>query len=310
MLGLRRHPRTFQLLLAALAIPAVHAAAAAAEVKPVVAVVSLKMASSVGDDRSAIESGLARGLESAGWEVLGLAETSRLVGERKDLLLCASDTCSVEIARLTKASYLVRAVVTTGKKKYSINLTLFDSADASKPMAREDVECLAKDPCPPVAPNMTTAARVLGRKALKIVEESAPPQVLAPTAVLPPAAPPPGEGPGAVPPGAVVVPPTVESSRPSTALRIAGWTAVGAGGALLVTSTAFFMYDGKETDCQSTATSQRCLKLYDGKTGGYLLGGIGLASAAVGAYILFFPARTRSTAVALTPRGIMVGGEF
>ena len=75
-------------------------------------------------------------------------------------------------------------------------------------------------------------------------------------------------------------------------------------------STIEFIYDGKRTDCQNTAVGERCFQRYDNKTRGYVMGGVGLASALTGGYIVLFPGREHPTTVAVSPRGILVGGEF
>jgi len=162
-----------------------------------------------------------------------------------------------------------------------------------------------------VANKIDQVARELGRKGIKLVVRDTgtqpAPVAAAPTNTIPPAA---GD-PNAPPPTNLISPPADESSPPhSSALRIAGWAALGGGVALLGTSVAFFLYDGKQTDCQDTAAGNRCFKRYDGKPSGYILGGVGLASALVGGYILLFPASSHPTTVALTSRGFLVGGEF
>jgi hypothetical protein len=298
----------------ALALLAAPCAAVAEEAKPVAAVVSVKIPASVVQDRSAIESSVASGLESAGWQVLGLAGTTRLVGDRKDLLQCPSDTCAVEIARLTKAPFLVRAVVNATKRRYSVSLSIFDSLDASDPLAREDVECLAKDPCPPVASNTAIAARILGRRAIKIVQETTPQQssssatAAAPASPLRRAAPAPDKSAPRVP-AALSTAPNTEQPR-SSVLPIVGWAALGSGVGLIAGSVYYFVSDGKEAGCQTTDAGRRCFQLYDDKTRAYLLGGLGLAATLVGGYIVLFPTREHPTTVALTPRGILVGGKF
>ena len=279
---------------------------------PQVAVVSVKLPPAVIDDREGIESGLARGLELAGWEVLNISETTRMIGDRKDLRDCVSETCTAESARLTKVPYLVRAAVKMGKNKFTYNLSLFDAANPGKTLAREDQECVDLAPdCPPVANKIDQVARELGRKGIKLVVRDTgtqpAPVAAAPTSTIPPAA---GD-PNAPPPTNLIGPAADEASPPhSSALRIAGWAALGGGVALLGASAVFFLYNGKQTDCQDTAAGNRCFKRYDGKPGGYILGGVGLASALVGGYILLFPASSHPTTVALTSRGFLVGGEF
>jgi hypothetical protein len=281
---------------------------------PVVAVVSAKLPPSVAGDRDGIESGLARGLELAGWQALSVSETMRRTAERKDLRDCASEICTLEVGRLTKARYLVRSSVKIGKGKYTVSLSLLDTENPSNPLAREDEECLDADPdCPPVAEKISHAARMLGRKGIKVVQESGASPGVAATATNPknPALPPAASDLNVQAPASIIIPPVEEAHSRSRGLRIAGWAALGGGLALLGGSGVFFLYlDGKEHDCRNTATGNRCLQIYDGKPGGYILGGLGLASAAVGTYILLFPAKAHPTTVALTPHGILVGGEF
>ena len=283
---------------------------------PVVALVSVKLPPSVADDRDGIESGLARGLDLAGWQVLAVSETMRRLADRKDLWDCANEICTLEIGRLTKAPYLVRAGVKTGKNKYTVSLGLFDTANPSKPLARQDEECLDRDPdCPPVAEKISRAARMLGRKALKVVPlESAPqtpPGAVAPTTnSRKPAVPPAGGGPNASSPARMLLPGAGEVEPHSSALRIAGWAAIGAGIALLGGSAVFFLYDGKKADCQNTAAGERCFQRYDNKTRAYISGGIGLASALVGGYIVLFTGRAHPTSVAFSSRGVFIGGGF
>jgi hypothetical protein len=147
--------------------------------EPAVAVVSIKMSPSADDDRDGIESGLTRGLELAGWDVLNVSRTTRTISERTDLRDCVSDACTGEIARLVQAPYLVRAGVKTGKdrRRYTISLSLFDAANPSKPLAREDAECVDLSPdCPPLANKVDHAARELGRKGIKLVLRDLVPQ--------------------------------------------------------------------------------------------------------------------------------------
>jgi hypothetical protein len=276
---------------------------------PAVALVSVKLPPSVADDRAGIESGLARGLDLAGWQVLRVSETMRLLADRKDLWDCASELCALEIGRLTKAPYLVRSSVKQGKGKYTVSLGLFDTANPGKPIAREEEECFDHDPdCPPVAEKIDRAARTLGRKGIKLVVQDSP---TASTAVahaanaIQPAVP--AQVP---PPTGIIVPPTDEPKPHSSATRIAGWAAFGGGIALLGGSAVFFIYDGKEHDCQDTPAGRRCFQLYDNKTRAYVMGGIGLASALVGGYIILFSGSAHPTTVALSPRGIFVGGGF
>jgi hypothetical protein len=275
------------------------------------------MPPSVAGDREGIEAGLARGLELAGWDVLGVPKTMQLIADRKDLGDCASDICTLEIGRLTKAPYLVRAGVKLGKNKYTVSLTLLDTANPSKPLVREDEDCLDQDPaCPPVAEKISHAARMLGRKGIKLMQESGvlstrTPAVATATAPTGPGPFPVATDPNGTSPSGVILPPLEETKTPTRGLSIAGWTAVGGGLALLATSGVFFLYlDGKENDCQTTPAGNRCFQLYNGKPGGYVFGGLGLVSAAVGAYILLGPGSAHPTKVALTPNGILLRGAF
>lgn len=276
--------------------------------RPVVAVVSVKLPPSAYEDRDGIESGLARGLDLAGWQVLDVSETNRLIADRKDLWDCTSELCTLEIGRLTKAPYVVRAGVKTGKTRYTVNLSLFDSANPSKPMVREDEECLEADPdCPLMARKISLAARILGRKAIRIVQESAPQLAIPSTpTVLNPSLPSAPVDPGANSRADM----SQAEPPPHSSLRIAGWVTIGVGAALLVGSAVEFIYDGKKADCQNTPAGERCFQRYDNKTRGYLLGGAGLASALIGGYIVLFPGRAYPTTVAFSSRGILVGGEF
>ena len=276
---------------------------------PVVALVPVKLPPAAAEDRDGIEAGLARGLDLAGWQVLDVSETNRLTADRKDLSDCATELCTLEIGRLTKAPYVVRAAVKSGKTKYTVNLSLFDSANPSKPLVREDEECLEADPdCPLMARKVSLAARMLGRKAIKIVQENAPPLASQPMPTIPNPSPPSVSAvPGASSRADLT---SVEPASPNSSVRIAGWVTLGVGAALLVGSTIEFIYDGKRTDCQNTAVGERCFQRYDNKTRGYVMGGVGLASALTGGYIVLFPGREHPTTVAVSPRGILVGGEF
>ncbi len=275
---------------------------------PVVALAPMKLPSAAAEDREGIETGLARGLDLAGWQVLDVSETNRLTADRKDLADCTTDLCTLEIGRLTKAPYIVRGSVKTGKTKYTVSLTLFDSANPSKPLVREDEECIEADPnCPLMARKISHAARALGRKAINIVQANPSPVAnqSPPTALTPsPSSVPDGPGVPARTDVSPVEPP------PYSSLRVAGWITIGVGAALLVGSAVEFIYDGKKTDCQDTPVGKRCFQRYDDKTRAYLLGGVGLASALIGGYIVLFPGRAHPTTVAFSSSGILVGGEF
>jgi hypothetical protein len=276
---------------------------------PVVAVVSVKVPSGLQHSQDKMESGVGRGLELAGWVVTSVFESTRAVAERKDLRDCTSESCMAEISRLVGASYLVRAGVKIGKGKYTVSLSLFDATNATKPLASEDEEASNLDPdCPPVEKKISYAARELGRKAIKLVPKSAA-LAMAPATSGTPLGVPPAAYPPPLPPAdrSVLL---AEEPKSHTGLRIAGWTAVGAGAALLVDSIYYFHEDRQGTDCHTTSIGDQCLKLYHNESRAYLIGGVGLASALVGGYILLFPAREHPTTVALTSRGILLGGRF
>jgi hypothetical protein len=277
---------------------------------PLAAVVSVRLPALFQHAQDKAESAVGRGLELAGWEVTNVFESTRAIEERTDLLDCASETCMNEIGRITRAPYLIFAGAKMGKGKYTVSLSLFDAANAGKPLAREEEECVDSDrDCLPVARKIFAAARELGRKAIKLIPKSAALAVTPTTNGTPLGMPP-----------AVYPPPRptadrrgllAEEPKSHTGLRIAGWSALGGGVALLGTSAVFFLYlDGKEHDCQNTTAGSRCFHLYNGKPGGYLFGGLGLVSAVAGAYILFGPGSTHPAKVALTLNGIVVGGEF
>jgi hypothetical protein len=271
-----------------------------------VAVVSVKLPTSVQHAQDKAESAVGRGFELAGWDVANVFESTRAIAERNDLRDCTSDACMAEIGRITKAPYLVLAGLKMGKGKYTVSMSLFDAANASKPLAREEEDCADND-CPLMARKISYAARELGRKAIKLIPKSAPLAVAPATngaRPLPYAANPNER----LPPDRIVLPP--EEPKPHTGLRIAGWSAIGGGLALIGDSVFYFLGDGRKSDCQNTTAGERCFQRYDNKTRAYLLGGIGLASTLVGGYILLFPAREHHTTVALTSRGILVGGEF
>jgi hypothetical protein len=301
----------------ALVFPGGTASASGADAAEALAVVAVEIPPALRRDRAAIETEIERGLVSAGWVVSGLAETTRRLGDRRDLTGCTNEVCLLQIAQLTKALYVLNAKITTGYRQHQIDLRIFDASDGSE-VAHETVGCQASDPaCPPVANNAYKTARFVGRAALQAVRARAEEANVALAANAAPGAAPdrtptdgmeapgpaaPGERPGTVPP----------DRGPSTSTgSTMAWTAVGVGAALLVTAGVLAVRNGAPVDCHLAMSGEtRCHAIVNNHTRTWVLGVAGAATAGLGLTLLILDRREARVAITLSPRGVEAWGRF
>lgn len=280
----------------------------------VVALVAVVLPTSLEQARETIETAILRGLKTAGWSGVGRdAVTARLGTKAARLYPCRSETCLVDIARLSGAPYVMDAVITINRHEYTLKLRLWDAESGAAPLATEDLVCEIADPtCPPVPQTATTAAGVLVGKATRAIraareahvevdrEESL--TVHGPASVASPSVT------SRTPPPAV--PGSQVEHRSERAFgRTVGWTAIGAGMGLIAIAGAYWVFDGRRADCQETTAGERCFSRTANRPLVYAFGGAGLAVTIAGG-ILLYEFRPSGIQMSASLEGVSVRGRF
>jgi hypothetical protein len=293
--------------------------AEADEAKPLLAIVSIKIPDKSGIESDAVEKLVSAGLSNAGWNLVGTADTNRLLRERRQIDSCQSDACLFEVTRATGAEYVLRAEFMGTKSRYLLTLSIFDVASPEKPMETEVTHCLKKgDGCQAFDKNVTFAATVVGRKvmmALKNRPAAAPistepgtstgtqagRQTLATSAAAPRPA-------TEVPPSAIDL--NTTAAKPIRTSLILGGAVVGVGVGLMVVSGWYFHKNGMDADCDTT--TKTCYKFYDTTSRAYATGVTGFIMAGLGTtyLILELGSKGHETTVAVVPNGLLLGGKF
>jgi hypothetical protein len=211
----------------------------------------------------------------------------------------------VELSRAVGAQYFVHVVVTSSKRTYTVSGKLFGASEGQQ-LASEDVECGAGDVCPPLSENVRNLGQSLGVKALKEMRSA---KLATAEPPVQPTAPP---GPPIVT-SAPSNPPTTPPTSPSGGnhLRVVPIVAIAAGVAAIGAGVYLVHLDGDRTDCQQTSAGNRCFQLWDTKSAGLVIGGLGLTSALAGAAtLIYWHSKDSNTRVAVGPGGITAWGTF
>lgn len=331
-------------LLGALSLAPITAgvAKADAEGKPVVAIVAVDYTSSVlpvtAADRHQLTNPLAKGLASAGWQVIGFEETSRVLAtkDRAGLAKCQADMCMLDLSKATGAPFLVWAKAVEARGSLSLEVKLIDAADASHPLGREYLECgtSMNKRCGMLRAMMADMARALGRKTVKKASElTSQMESVTPRSSADPISPP---QPNALdmttpsPEAARTTPPHATRhldrpiERPDLARQpqepttqpgfrhwaIVGWSAIAAAVPLGIEAYFLWKWDGEATDSQQTLAGERYFSARHTKLPAVAFTALSAVAAGTGIYLVKLGSRDSSASLALTPTGIVLGGRY
>jgi hypothetical protein len=286
----------FSLLLAL----ATRTSAAAADA-PQVAITSVRVPAGSDPGADLLGAEVVRGLEKAGWSVQDLEETRHRLQGRTDAA-CSAELCLLELSRVVGSPYFVHVVVSSSRRTYTVSMKMFGASEGRQ-ISAEDVECGTGDICPSLPENVRNLAQSLGVKALKEIRP-------APTAVVEP---PHATSPTPPPPAIVATaPPAAGTATDGGQTRVAPIIAIAAGVVALGVGAYLVHLDGERTDCQQTAAGNRCFQEWNTESIGLVVGGLGLASALVGAGVIWRYGWSRNTTakVAVGPGGISAWGTF
>jgi len=275
----------------------------------VAAIVKFEMSAQFKNSRLRFEKSLVSGLKASGFHVIDRQSTLAKLGPASDFSTCTSEVCLLEAVRLTGASHLVQAVVTSDAKAFSVAVTLVEGVSGAT--FAESLRCGESDPCPPIPMALERAAKGASRKAKRqaemnpVVPEKAEPPKVVEKPVQPTE---PTTAPLSTP--APILPPPVPSDEARS--KTIGWAAVGVGSVLSVVGLTYLIYfDGRETDCTTTSGGERCQRVYEDTSRGIVTGLLGAAALGVGVYFLWPTSHDPSaTQVSVGMNNVSLIGKF
>ncbi|HEY2746617.1 MAG TPA: hypothetical protein VGL86_18430 [Polyangia bacterium] len=280
--------------------------------------------------RDRFHEAVVRGLQTAGDDVLGAAETRLRLGASEELMSCAgTGPCMARVAQALHVDRGVASEIDVNGKDYVVKLRLVDAV--GRELAKIDEPCdictlkEADEAVARAAGKLAAAEKALPPETPPPVAETTPPPKVEtpPPKVETPPPPkvetPPPQPPTQVevtpPPGTEPTPPPAKSERKTFPWRPIAITSLVVGVVGIAVGAPLVAIDGNPT-CSSPNPRTSCPNVYNTVGGGATMLTLGIAGVAASAVLFYFDhrARKQATTVSVSPTTggayLSVGGQF